>query len=237
MSITSRPKNPTVGTVAKEAECPHSNAFGASWQFRCEPAPDRAGHCDRSRRHQPGGVRLDLLDADGEAYARAETVGSRKSHAEHSRYSCRLCADRTQGSEYLQHLAGCVPNRRRDDNRLYGIRHASRRPHGRPDTTYGRRCCRAESACSAHHVCCRTWDDHGYVTLAAVHTPEGLPVTAIVAAVVSAAITYSGLLVGIGVGSRLGGGTQAIVIRFMGLIVASMGMQFVLTGLKEFLSL
>src|SRR5215831_11473378 len=26
---------------------------------------------------------------------------------------------------YLQHLAGCVPNRRRDDNRLYGIRHAS----------------------------------------------------------------------------------------------------------------
>src|SRR5215472_19321630 len=73
MSITSRPKNPTVGTVAKEAECPHSNAFGPSWEFRCEPAPDRAGHCDRSRRHQPGGVRLDLLDADGEAYARAET--------------------------------------------------------------------------------------------------------------------------------------------------------------------
>src|SRR5262249_26426296 len=38
-----------------------SNAFGPSWEFRCEPAPDRAGHCDRSRRHQPGGVRLDLL--------------------------------------------------------------------------------------------------------------------------------------------------------------------------------
>jgi len=45
------------------------------------------------------------------------------------------------------------------------------------------------------------------------------------------------LLLVIGVGSRLGGGTQAIVTRFMGLIVASMGMQFVLTGLKEFLSL
>jgi hypothetical protein len=30
---------------------------------------------------------------------------------------------------------------------------------------------------------------------------------------------------------------QAIVTRFMGLIVAFMGMQFVLTGLKEFLSL
>src|SRR5215472_3725818 len=62
-------------------------------------------------------------------------------------------------------------------------------------------------------------------------------ITAIVAAVVGAAITYSVLLLVIGVGSRLGGGTQAIVTRFMGLIVASMGMQFVLTGLKEFLSL
>ena len=75
------------------------------------------------------------------------------------------------------------------------------------------------------------------VTLAAVHTPEGLPVTAIVAAVVGATVTYSVLLLVIGVGSRLSGGTQAIVTRFMGLIVASMGMQFVLTGLKEFLSL
>src|SRR5262249_11467762 len=72
---------------------------------------------------------------------------------------------------------------------------------------------------------------------AAWHAAEGLPVPAIVAAVVGAAITYSVLLLVIGVGSRLGGGTQAIVTRFMGLIVASMGMQFVLTGLKEFLSL
>jgi multiple antibiotic resistance protein len=75
------------------------------------------------------------------------------------------------------------------------------------------------------------------VTLAAVHSPEGLPVTAIVVAVVGAAVTYSVLLLVIAVGSRLGGGTQAVVTRFMGLIVASMGMQFVLTGLKEFLTL
>ena len=73
------------------------------------------------------------------------------------------------------------------------------------------------------------------VTLAAVHTSDGLPVTAIVAAVVGAGITLAALLLAIGVGSHLGRRTQAIVTRFMGLIVASMGMQFVLTGLKAFL--
>jgi multiple antibiotic resistance protein len=36
--------------------------------------------------------------------------------------------------------------------------------------------------------------------------------------------------------SHVGRGTQAIVTRFMGLIVASLGMQFVLTGLKAFLA-
>jgi multiple antibiotic resistance protein len=72
------------------------------------------------------------------------------------------------------------------------------------------------------------------VTLAAVHTPDGLPVTAIVAAVIGAAITLAALLLAVKLGSHLGQGTQAIVTRFMGLIVASMGMEFALTGLKEF---
>jgi multiple antibiotic resistance protein len=72
------------------------------------------------------------------------------------------------------------------------------------------------------------------VTLAAVHTPDGLPVTAIVAAIVGAGVTFAALLLAIGVGSRVSSGTQSTVTRFMGLIVASMGMQFVLTGLKEF---
>jgi multiple antibiotic resistance protein len=75
------------------------------------------------------------------------------------------------------------------------------------------------------------------VTLAAVHTPDGLPVTAIVAAIVGAGVTLAALLLAIGVGSRVSSGTQSTVTRFMGLIVASMGMQFVLTGLKEFFSL
>jgi multiple antibiotic resistance protein len=74
------------------------------------------------------------------------------------------------------------------------------------------------------------------VTLAAAHTPDRLPVTAIFAAVVGAGVTFAVFLVAIGAGSRLGSGSQAIVTRFMGLIVTAMGMQFVLTGLKEFWS-
>ena len=75
------------------------------------------------------------------------------------------------------------------------------------------------------------------VTLAAVHTPNGLPVTAIIAAIVGAGVTFAALLLAIGVGSHIGSGTQTTVTRFMGLIVASMGMQFVLTGLKAFFNL
>ena len=73
------------------------------------------------------------------------------------------------------------------------------------------------------------------VTLAAVHTPDGLPMTAIIAAVVGAGVTFLALILAVRLGSRLGRGTQATVTRFMGLIVASMGMQFVLVGLKAFL--
>ena len=72
------------------------------------------------------------------------------------------------------------------------------------------------------------------VTLAAVHTPDSVPITAIAAGVIGAGITFAALLVAIQLGSRLGQSTQAIVTRFMGLIVASMGIQFVLEGLKAF---
>jgi multiple antibiotic resistance protein len=72
------------------------------------------------------------------------------------------------------------------------------------------------------------------VTLAAVHTPEGLPWTALAAASVGTAATFAILLLSIHAESRVGQGTQAFVTRFMGLIVASMGMQFVLAGLKAF---
>jgi multiple antibiotic resistance protein len=70
------------------------------------------------------------------------------------------------------------------------------------------------------------------VTLAAVHTPDGLPLTAIIATVVGTGVTLAALILAARFGSRLGRGTQATVTRFMGLIVASMGMQFVLVSLK-----
>lgn len=72
------------------------------------------------------------------------------------------------------------------------------------------------------------------VTLAAVHTPDGLPVTAIIAALIGTAATLLALLLAVQLGSRISKGTQAIVTRFMGLIVASMGMQFVLVGTRAF---
>ena len=72
------------------------------------------------------------------------------------------------------------------------------------------------------------------VTLAAAHTPQGFPVTAIVGAVIGAGVTFVVLLLAVAVGARVGSSTQAMITRFMGLIVASMGMQFVLTGLKAF---
>ena len=73
------------------------------------------------------------------------------------------------------------------------------------------------------------------VTLAAVHTPDGLPISAIIAAVVGTGVTFAALILAVQLGPRLGRGTQATVTRFMGLIVSSMGMQFVLVGLKAFL--
>ena len=70
------------------------------------------------------------------------------------------------------------------------------------------------------------------VTLAAVHTPDGLPMTALIAALVGTAVTFVALILAVRLGPRLGRGTQATVTRFMGLIVSSMGMQFVLVSLK-----
>jgi len=73
------------------------------------------------------------------------------------------------------------------------------------------------------------------VTLAAVHTPDGLPLSALVASTVGAGVTFGVLLLASQLGSRISHSTQAIVTRFMGLIVTAMGMQFVLTGYKAFM--
>jgi multiple antibiotic resistance protein len=73
------------------------------------------------------------------------------------------------------------------------------------------------------------------VTLASVHTPTGLPLSALVASATGAAVTFGVLLLASRLESRVSRNTQATVTRFMGLIVTSMGMQFVLTGFKTFM--
>jgi multiple antibiotic resistance protein len=73
------------------------------------------------------------------------------------------------------------------------------------------------------------------VTLAAVHTPDGLPLSALAASVVGAGVTFGVLLLASQLGTHIGQNTQAIVTRFMGLIVTAMGAQFVLTGFKAFM--
>ena len=73
------------------------------------------------------------------------------------------------------------------------------------------------------------------VTMAAVHTPTGLPLSALAASTIGAGVTFAVLLLASQLGSRINRSTQAVVTRFMGLIVTAMGMQFALTGLKAFM--
>ncbi len=73
------------------------------------------------------------------------------------------------------------------------------------------------------------------VTLAAVHTPDGLPLSALAASAAGAGVTFGVLLLASQLGSHISHDTQAFVTRFMGLIVTAMGMQFVLTGYKAFM--
>jgi multiple antibiotic resistance protein len=73
------------------------------------------------------------------------------------------------------------------------------------------------------------------VTLTAAHASDGMPLTALVAAVVGAVVTFAALLLAIRAGARLGHQVQDAITRFMGLIVASMGLQFILVGFKAFM--
>jgi small neutral amino acid transporter SnatA (MarC family) len=53
--------------------------------------------------------------------------------------------------------------------------------------------------------------------------------------VVGAAVTFAALLLAIRAGARVGQEAEGGVTRFMGLIVASMGIQFIMVGLKAFM--
>lgn len=78
----------------------------------------------------------------------------------------------------------------------------------------------------------------GVITLAAVHPSDVLPMTAIVAVAVAAAVVWLVLLITIRMGKRdrQAGMLRDTLTRFMGLIVVAMGVQFALTGYRAFMS-
>ena len=101
----------------------------------------------------------------------------------------------------IWHFIGRLPDRRRDDHcRYHWIRYAQRPSNGWSSNTDGWRCCCIALACPAHKVCRWTWDYHRSGDAGAVHTPDALPVTAVVAAVVGSVVTFAVLLLAIGLG-------------------------------------
>ena len=140
-----------------------------------------------------------------------------------------------QGLEHIWYYAGRIQGSRRDDHRLYGILICcvaaipllKHRPENGDAKVQGSLVPLLMFAAGPGTIT-------AVVTLAAVHTPDSLPMTAIIATVVGAGVTFVTLILAVRLGPRLGHGTQATVTRFMELIVASMGMQFVLVGLKAF---
>jgi multiple antibiotic resistance protein len=78
----------------------------------------------------------------------------------------------------------------------------------------------------------------GVITLAVAHAKLALPVTALVAVAVAAAVMWMAMLLMARGGSRASGAglLHDMVTRFMGLIVLAMGVQFALTGFRDFFS-
>jgi len=78
----------------------------------------------------------------------------------------------------------------------------------------------------------------GVITLSAAHTRLDLPVTALVAVAIAGAVTWLVLLLMARVAANgkkgKGGFARSTMTSFMGLIVLSMGVQFALTGLRQF---
>jgi multiple antibiotic resistance protein len=76
----------------------------------------------------------------------------------------------------------------------------------------------------------------GVITLSAAHTRLGFPLTALVAVALASGVTWLTMLVVARVTHQTTGRGFArdTITRFMGLIVLSMGVQFALTGLRQF---
>jgi small neutral amino acid transporter SnatA (MarC family) len=75
----------------------------------------------------------------------------------------------------------------------------------------------------------------GVITLAVAHSKLLLPVTALVAAAVAAVVMWIVMVLVARGGTRTRGGfLRDTATRFMGLIVIAMGVQFALTGFRDF---
>src|SRR5262249_27108930 len=89
-----------------------------------------SGNRNRYGGHKFSGLQLDVFDVDAKPYASAKTAGGGQSRAQHSCHTRWICADRAQSAERFWHFTGCLPNRRRDNHRIYGLRYASRSSDG-----------------------------------------------------------------------------------------------------------
>ena len=76
----------------------------------------------------------------------------------------------------------------------------------------------------------------GVITLSVVHTQLDLPIPALVAIAVTMAVTWIVMVVVARMGGQQGPNlARDTLSRFMGLIVLSMGVQFMLTGIQTFM--
>jgi multiple antibiotic resistance protein len=76
----------------------------------------------------------------------------------------------------------------------------------------------------------------GVIAISLAHSEDRVPVTALVAIVVTLAITWLVMIMAArSMGTNSRGGMQDVISRFMGLMVLAMGVQFAMTGIKTFL--
>jgi multiple antibiotic resistance protein len=78
----------------------------------------------------------------------------------------------------------------------------------------------------------------GVITVAAAHGKRPLPITAIIGVVATLAVLVLVLLISIRFSSSKSKSTMArkMVTSYMGVIVIAMGVQFILSGIKAFMS-
>jgi multiple antibiotic resistance protein len=74
------------------------------------------------------------------------------------------------------------------------------------------------------------------VTLSAVHTPGGLPMTALVGVLAAIVVTWIVMVTIVSASGSIHAGQQKFVSSFMGLILVAMGLQFALEGYRAFMA-